>query len=128
MSDTKPQKSTDDNKLDVIDRKIIKLVIENATYTDNQIAEKLGLERTTINKRKNSKRVQEEIERLQKSALDEFLDAQKEAVRVGKELLKSDNEHIRLMAFKAFTQNIQSRKLEIEGVKIVYLDKDDANL
>lgn len=116
-------------KFNPTELKMIELIIKEPGITITEIASKINKQRRYVGMFLKREDVQKEIEGIQMSAIEIFQEQQAKAVHGLAELMNSDNEYIRLQAYKEFVKPLQTLKIEAEvKTGIIYLDKQDENL
>lgn len=96
-------------KLDPTDFAIVRELLSDPTQTDDGIAKKIGLSRQTVNKRRNSKSVQEEIKaKMEISSKRVEAVASKAWARL-EELLEHPDPRIKLSAASAIIKATSDR-------------------
>jgi DNA-binding Lrp family transcriptional regulator len=110
-------KGLERHELDAIDQRILQLVLTYPGITDKEISEEVGLDRSTVNLRKNAPKVQAALNRYLQEPIDTIRDAMKKAARVLVKALDSQNEKVRVTtAIKILTS---------EGILKHHLDASD---
>lgn len=94
--------------IDGIDRKIIKIKVENPSISLEVLAKEVGICRENVTKRLNKDGVQQAIKDVQQTALDMLLEAQTEAAQKMIELSRSKDERIALQAAKEVLKGVLS--------------------
>ena len=112
MSRKKRQKATVAGKLlDEIDRKLVLHLIENPSYSDQELGERLGLGRQAINRRRNSEAVKNELNDFTGLRKAEVRRVSTKAFRKLEELIDDPDPRI---AFQA-ASNLVKMGLDVRG-------------
>jgi hypothetical protein len=113
-------KSNSGEKLDELDRAIIRYKVANPAIKGQHIADMLGVHRDTINKRLKKPGVALAIEELQKTALQTLLDAQAEAARRMVNLMRTGREEKTILgASKEILKGVLSENVNLRGFMAV---------
>ena len=113
--------------LDDLDKAIIKLKIEGLNVA--QISEKVKKHRDTVTKRLQKVKVEQAIKELQKTALQILIDAQSDAARTLRNIMKNGTDENKIKAAKEILKGVLSDKIDLSGdINIVYADSQDKEL
>lgn len=112
-------------KRQILDMKIVGLVVAQPGLSASDIALQCGIHRGTVEKRLNSPEIQDLIEKLAHEAVDILTDAQKEAATRLITLMRSGNAEVSLKACKEILKNVLPEKHEHTVITVGAPDKPD---
>lgn len=120
--------------LDEVDREIVRVKLEKPNITNIDLAEMLGMHRQTLAKRLKKEKLQRQIIEAQKSALQILLEAQSEAARRLKMLMRDDNKDVSMKACKEVLKGVLSENMNLNvnlmGRKrlLDFMDAEDVDI
>lgn len=100
------QKQINYAQLDPIDRAILIIVLAKPAISNNELAKQMGMDSRTIKNRRDRGIFQVELEKIQRPAIQKCKEAQSEAADVIIDLLRSEDEKIRLAAAQSILKPI----------------------
>lgn len=114
------------DELDTLDKAIIQLKIENPSISNIELGKRLEVHRDTIAKRLKKLKVQQSINEYQKTALQVLIDAQSEAARRLRTIMRTGKEENAVRACREILKGVLSEsfsaKVDIEDINT----EDDA--
>jgi len=102
-------------ELDSKDEALLQALQENPFISDTELAKIYKINRVTIKKRKENPLFIEELANRNKTVYDKFLDLRGEAVTALRELLKTENETVRLGAIKEVIKGMNPDNVNFKG-------------